>query len=152
MPHRDKPAYDMIVKAMSGGMSMTGEPGRPAVRVGIPLGDIAAGIYAVIACLAALHRRTGTGASERIDVSMLACQLAMTSYQSAYWLHSGAVPGRQGRGHDPIPTYRASPRETARRLSSPPTPSGCGAHSAGCSACRGSPRSRRCCTGSAKPA
>ena len=106
-PYRDKPAYDMIVQALSGGMSLTGEPGRPAVRAGIPLGDIAAGMYAASAIMAALYRRTTTSRGDTIDISMLDCQAAMLSYQAAYYLHSGKVPGPQGHGHDSIPTYRA---------------------------------------------
>ncbi|WP_288900284.1 CaiB/BaiF CoA-transferase family protein [uncultured Sneathiella sp.] len=106
-PYRDKPAYDMIVQALSGGMSMTGEEGRPPVRAGIPIGDLAAGMYAVIACLAAVHRLDETGQGDAIDISMLDCQAAMLCYQGAYYLNSGIVPGRQGRGHDSIPTYRS---------------------------------------------
>jgi crotonobetainyl-CoA:carnitine CoA-transferase CaiB-like acyl-CoA transferase len=96
----------MIVQALSGGMSLTGEPGRPAVRSGLPIGDIAAGLYAVVAILAALRRRDQTGRGDVIDISMLDCQAAMLTYQAAYFLHSGQVPGRQGSGHDSIPTYR----------------------------------------------
>jgi crotonobetainyl-CoA:carnitine CoA-transferase CaiB-like acyl-CoA transferase len=88
-------------------MSLTGEPGRPAVRAGIPIGDIAAGMYASTAILAALHRRDVSGRGDFIDVSMLDCQAAMLSYQAAYFLHSGQVPARQGSGHDSIPTYRS---------------------------------------------
>jgi len=105
-PYRDKPAYDMIVQALSGGMSLTGETGGRPVRAGIPLGDLAAGMYAAIAVLAALHRRNDTGRGEYIDIGMLDCQAAMLCYQGAYFLHSGNVPGRQGRGHDSIATYR----------------------------------------------
>lgn len=105
-PYREKPAYDMIVQALSGGMSLTGEPGRGAVRAGIPLGDLSAGMYAAIGILAALNRRTATGRGDVIDISMLDCQAAMLCYQAAYHLHSGEVPGRQGSGHDSIPTYR----------------------------------------------
>jgi CoA:oxalate CoA-transferase len=106
-PYRAKPAYDMIVQALSGGMSLTGEPGRTAVRAGVPIGDISAGLYASTAILAALHRRTLTGRGDAIDISMLDCQAAMLSYQGAYYLHSGHVPSRQGTGHDSIPTYRS---------------------------------------------
>ena len=105
-PYRDKPAYDMIVQALSGGMSLTGEPGGAPVRAGIPIADIAAGMYAVIAILAALNRRHASGQGETIDISMLDCQAAMLTYQAAYFLHSGKGPGRQGSGHDSIPIYR----------------------------------------------
>src|SRR6267154_2716329 len=106
-PYRDKPAYDMIVQALAGGMSLTGEPGGPPVRAGIPIGDIAAGLYAAIAILAALNRRNATGQGETIDISMLDCQAAMLTYQAAYFLHAGQVPARQGSGHDSIPIYRS---------------------------------------------
>ena len=105
-PYRDKPAYDMIVQALSGGMSLTGEPGGAAVRAGIPIADIAAGMYAAIAILAALNRRHASGQGETIDISMLDCQAALLTYQAAYFLHAGQAPGRQGSGHDSIPVYR----------------------------------------------
>jgi crotonobetainyl-CoA:carnitine CoA-transferase CaiB-like acyl-CoA transferase len=97
----------MIVQAMSGGMSLTGEPDGPPVRSGIPLGDLTAGLYAVIGILGALHQRDRTGRGDQVDVAMLDCQISMLSYQGVYHLLAGAQPGRQGRGHDSIPTYRA---------------------------------------------
>jgi crotonobetainyl-CoA:carnitine CoA-transferase CaiB-like acyl-CoA transferase len=106
-PYRNKPAYDMIVQALSGGMSLTGESGGAPVRAGIPIGDLGAGLYSAIAVLAALNRRHATGAGDTIDISMLDCQAAMLCYQAAYYMHSGTVPGRQGRGHESIPTYRS---------------------------------------------
>lgn len=106
-PYRSLQAYDMIVQAMSGSMSITGEPGRPGVRTGIPLGDLAAGLHAVIGVLAAVHRRAVDGRGEYIDVSMLDCLVSMLNYQATYYLQSGQVPGPQGRAHDSIPTYRA---------------------------------------------
>jgi CoA:oxalate CoA-transferase len=106
-PYRDRPAYDMIVQAMSGGMSLTGEPDGPPVRSGIPLGDIAAGMYGVIGILAAVTERQHSGRGKLVDIAMLDCQIAMLSYQAAYCLASGQAPSRQGRGHDSIPTYRA---------------------------------------------
>ncbi len=105
-PYRDRPAYDMIVQALSGGMSMTGQPDGPPVRAAIPIGDLAAGMYGVIGILAALAESRGSGRGRRVDISMLDCQIAMLCYQASYHLQSGVVPGRQGRGHDSIPTYR----------------------------------------------
>ncbi|MFM1813492.1 MAG: hypothetical protein RLZ98_187 [Pseudomonadota bacterium] len=106
-PFRDMPAYDMVVQAISGGMSLTGEPdGRP-VRSGIPIGDIGAALHAVIGILAAIEARHRTGLGQYIDIAMLDCQIAMLSYQAAYFLASGNVPKPQGRGHDSIPTYRS---------------------------------------------
>jgi crotonobetainyl-CoA:carnitine CoA-transferase CaiB-like acyl-CoA transferase len=105
-PYKDKPAYDMIVQALSGGMSLTGEPGRIAVRAGIPIGDLTAGMYAAIGILGALLKRGQTGEGDTIDISMLDGQVAFLCYQAAYYLFSGKVPGRQGSAHDSIPTYR----------------------------------------------
>jgi crotonobetainyl-CoA:carnitine CoA-transferase CaiB-like acyl-CoA transferase len=104
-PYREYPAYDMIVQALSGGMSMTGEPDGQSVRAGVPIGDLGAGLYAAIGLLSLLHARDTSGRGGRIDVAMLDCQLAMLCYQASYFLHSGVPPTRQGRGHDSIPTY-----------------------------------------------
>jgi crotonobetainyl-CoA:carnitine CoA-transferase CaiB-like acyl-CoA transferase len=105
-PYRDRPAYDMIVQAMSGGMSMTGMPDGPPVRMGVPIGDLGAGLYGAIGILAALQRRAHEGKGSAVDVSMLDCQVAMLSYQASFHLQAGVVPPPQGRGHDSIPTYR----------------------------------------------
>jgi CoA:oxalate CoA-transferase len=104
-PYATRPAYDMIVQALSGGMSITGEPGGRAVRAGIPIGDICAGLHAVIGIQAALRERERSGVGQFIDISMLDVQIAMLSYQGVYHLFSGEVPGGQGRGHASIPTY-----------------------------------------------
>lgn len=106
-PLSEQPAYDMIVQALSGVMSLTGEPGRPAVRLGIPAGDMVAGMYASIAINAALADRERGSAGRVIDVSMLDAQLAMLSYQSSYSLIAGTTPEPQGSRHDSIPTYRS---------------------------------------------
>ncbi|MGF6779270.1 CaiB/BaiF CoA transferase family protein [Paraburkholderia sp. GAS334] len=115
-PWRDKPAYDMIVQALSGVMSLTGEPGRPSVRLGIPAGDMVAGMYATIAINAALADRERSGAGRIIDISMLDCQLAMLSYQSTYALLAGITPQPQAARHDSIPTYRSFVGADGREL------------------------------------
>jgi len=106
-PYHKRPAYDMIVQALSGSMSLTGEKDGDPVRLGVPLGDLAAGLYAVIGVLAALQHRQRTGQGTYLDISMLDCQLPLLSYLGVYYLHSGIVPGPQGREHESIPTYRA---------------------------------------------
>lgn len=113
---KNRPAYDMIVQAESGVMSLTGEPGRPSVRLGIPAGDAVAGLYAAIGINAALSDQARSGKGRMLDVSMLDCQLAMLSYQSAYALIAGVTPGPQGAGHDSIPTYRAFVAGDGRQL------------------------------------
>src|SRR5258708_22455479 len=72
-PYRDRPAFDMIVQALSGVMSLTGEIGERPVRVGVPLGDLVAGLYAVIGILAALTWRQIDGLGKYIDISLLGC-------------------------------------------------------------------------------
>lgn len=106
-PWRDRPAYDMIVQALSGVMSLTGEAGRPAVRLGIPAGDLVAGLFTAIGVCAAIAGRGNHGAGVEVDVSMLDCQLAMLSYQAVYSMISGRAPEPQGARHDSIPTYRS---------------------------------------------
>ena len=115
-PWKDRPAYDMIVQAESGVMSLTGEPERPSVRLGIPAGDTVAGLYATIAINAALANRERSGVGQMIDISMLDCQLAMLSYQSAYALIAGVTPGPQGARHDSIPTYRSFVARDGRQV------------------------------------
>jgi CoA:oxalate CoA-transferase len=105
-PRRDQPAYDAMVQALAGGMSLTGHPGAPPARLGLPVGDLAAGMYAAVAIAAALLRRERTGEGDYLDISMFDCQIAMLGYQATYYLHSGEVPGPQGAGHVSIPTYR----------------------------------------------
>lgn len=106
-PLRDRPAYDMVVQALSGVMSLTGHPGSPAARLGIPAGDVVAGLYAVIGILAALHARNDTGRGGMVDISMLRGQLAMLSYQALYTFINQVAPEPQGAAHDSIATYRS---------------------------------------------
>ncbi len=106
-PYSERPAFDMIVQGLSGSMSITGEPGRRPVRLGVPLGDLAAGMLGAIGALAAIARRDVDGKGQHVDVSMLDCQVSMLSYLGQYYLVSGEVPGTQGRGHQSIPTYRS---------------------------------------------
>ena len=104
-PYSDRPAYDIIVEALAGVMSVTGPVGGPSVRAGVPIGDITAGIYAAVGALAGLEYRRRTGRGQHIDVSMLDSQISLTSYLAQYYLTGGAVPTHQGRAHLSIPTY-----------------------------------------------
>ena len=86
---------------------MTGEPGRPPVRAGLPIGDLAGGMWAVISILSALRARDhGLSEGSEIDVSLLDGQIAMIPYFSAYYFLDGFVPGPQGSGGH-SPTYGA---------------------------------------------
>jgi len=115
-PWRDRPAYDIIVQALSGVMSLTGVPGAPAMRLGVPAGDLVAGMYAVMAALAGLVERAHTGRGRVADISMLDGQLSMLSYQALYATVGGITPRPQGSRHDSIPTYRSFRAGDGREL------------------------------------
>jgi CoA:oxalate CoA-transferase len=104
-PDHERPAYDIIVEALSGVMSLTGAEGGPSVRAGVPIGDITAGHYAAIAALGGLEYRRRTGKGQHIDVSMLDAQISLLSYLGQYYLTGGLVATHQGRAHVSIPTY-----------------------------------------------
>lgn len=110
-PYSNRPAYDMIVQAMSGGMSITGEPDGKPVRSGVPIGDMCAGMTGALSAVSALHAARASGEAQYADVAMLDVQVSMLCYQMAYHLASGVVPTLQGRGHSGIPemgAYEAS--------------------------------------------
>jgi CoA:oxalate CoA-transferase len=104
-PYADRPAYDIVVEALAGIMSLTGPAGGPSVRAGVPIGDITAGLYAAIGTLAALQSRQVTGHGMHVDVGMLDCQISLLSYLGQYYLTGGLVAEHQGRAHVSIPTY-----------------------------------------------
>jgi len=109
-PYRSQPAYDMVVQAMSGMMSVTGHPGAGPCRVGVSIGDLGAGLYAVIGTQSALLRRIHTGKGERVDVSMLDCQVALLENAVARYGATGSVPGPIGSRHPsmtPFDVYAA---------------------------------------------
>ncbi|MEE9137650.1 MAG: CoA transferase, partial [candidate division NC10 bacterium] len=91
-PLKDAPAFDLTVQAMAGPMSITGEPGRPPVKMGVPVGDLAAGMAGAFGVAAALYRRERTGQGEQIDVSMFDVQVSLLHYHAQYYLASGEIP------------------------------------------------------------
>lgn len=112
-PMADRPAYDLIVQAMGGIMSVTGEPGGAPVRVGTSLGDIAAGLFTVIGIEAALIERERTGKGQMVDVAMLDCQIAILENAIARLQVTGADPGPLGTRHPsitPFAAYRCADR------------------------------------------
>ena len=110
-PMSDRPAYDMVVQALGGVMSITGPDGGEPTRVGTSIGDITAGLFGVIGILAALHDRAGTGQGALVDVAMLDCQVAILENAIARYVATGVVPGPIGARHPsitPFGSFRAA--------------------------------------------
>lgn len=110
-PARDYTAFDMVVQAMGGGMSITGQPGGPPTRSGIPIGDLAGGLMAVIGVLAALQARHLTGRGQHVDISMLDAQISLLNYMATMYFLSGVIPDKLGNGHFvhvPYDTFQCS--------------------------------------------
>jgi CoA:oxalate CoA-transferase len=98
-PYSARPSYDMIAQGMGGTVSITGEPGRPPVRVGFSTGDIGAGLFTASAILAALHERGKSGKGQWIDVAMVDCQVAFCENACARYFATGEVPKPLGSRH-----------------------------------------------------
>ncbi|MGF6348746.1 CaiB/BaiF CoA transferase family protein [Variovorax sp. W2I14] len=110
-PYSKRPAYDMVVQAMGGIMSLTGHPGAPPTRVGVSIGDLGAGLYAAIGTQAALLQRGRTGLGDRVDVAMLDCQVALLENAISRMEADGRAPGPIGSRHPsitPFDVFRAA--------------------------------------------
>jgi CoA:oxalate CoA-transferase len=104
-PYKERAAYDGIVQAMGGIMSITGQPDGEPTRVGTSIGDITAGLFACIGILAALHHRDQTGEGQMVDVAMLDCQVALLENALARYSVSGETPGPIGNRHPSIAPF-----------------------------------------------
>lgn len=104
-PLKDAPAYDIIVQAMGGIMSLTGDIDGKPTRVGVSIGDIAAGMFAATAILAAVHSRSRTGEGSRVDIAMLDCQVALLENAFARLQITGQIPGPIGARHPSIAPF-----------------------------------------------
>ena len=106
-PYSSRPAYDMIVQAMGGIMSITGEPGGKPVRVGSSIGDIAAGMFGAFGAVNALYARTETGEGQKVDVAMLDSQLAILENAIVRYSGTGQIPQPLGLRHPSITPFEA---------------------------------------------
>ena len=105
-PYAQKGAFDVTVQAISGVMSVTGEPDRPPVKCGVPVGDFAAGLYAAFAALAAVLQAKKTGHGAHIDCSMLGSLLGIAALQTSEYFGTNAAPKRLGSAHPRNAPYR----------------------------------------------
>lgn len=108
-PLRDRPSFDIVLQALSGALSVNGEPGRAPQKMGIPLGDLIGGINGPIAILAALHERNTTGRGRLIDVSLLDGMFGMLGYLAQLAYFTGQDPTPQGSEHPNLVPYGTFP-------------------------------------------
>ncbi len=106
-PYASRPAYDIVVQAMGGIMSLTGHPEGTPVRVGTSIGDIAAGLFATVGIVSALVERGHSGAGAKVDVAMLDSQVAILENAIARYSATGHVPGPLGTRHPSITPFAA---------------------------------------------
>lgn len=108
-PHTQRPAFDQVVQAMGGGMSITGTPDTGPMRSGIPIGDLGGGLFGALGVLAALAERERTGVGQHVDIAMLDVQISLLNYMATMYLLSGQVPGGIGNAHFVHVPYNAYP-------------------------------------------
>ena len=104
-PYANRPGFDQIAQGMGGLMSITGQPGEGPMRVGIPVADLTAGLFAAMGIMVALLEREQSGKGQAIDTSLLQAQLFMLDFQATRWLTGHEVPPQAGNNHPTsIPT------------------------------------------------
>ncbi|MFM0203681.1 CoA transferase [Paraburkholderia fungorum] len=106
-PWRSLPAYDLVVQALSGLMSVNGQADGPPTRVGTSIGDLGAGVYAALSIVSAINERHRTGKGGRVDVAMLDCQVALLESHFMRYDVTGEIPGRVGSRHPLIVPFDA---------------------------------------------
>ncbi|HVC82848.1 MAG TPA: CoA transferase [Chloroflexota bacterium] len=110
-PYRDRPAYDFILQAMVGLMSITGEPNGEPMKLGVAVVDVVTALYSAVGVLGALQARERTGRGQRVDTSLLESGVAMLVNVASSYLNSGKQPARHGNAHAnivPYQTFRAA--------------------------------------------
>lgn len=112
-PSAQLPGYDAVAQAVSGMMSVTGEPDGEPVRSGTSLADTGAGMWAVIGILAALHARQAAGRGQVVDISLLDGQISWLTYVAGKYFATGVTPGRHGSAHESLAPYQVFPTADA---------------------------------------
>jgi crotonobetainyl-CoA:carnitine CoA-transferase CaiB-like acyl-CoA transferase len=110
-PLRDRPSFDIVLQALSGALSVNGEPGRAPTKLGIPLGDLVGGINGPIGILAALYERSVTGRGRLLDVSLFDGMIGMLGYLAQLAFFTGEDPKPQGSEHPNLVPYGAFPAQ-----------------------------------------
>lgn len=107
-PRAHQPAYDAVLQGMGGVQGLTGETDGAPMRVGVPIADITAGMFAAYAVVAALfaRERDPDRQGQQVDTSLLASQVALLTYQAGRYFATGAPPSRTGNGHATIAPYQ----------------------------------------------
>ncbi len=106
-PSAGKGGFDLVAQGVSGLMSITGEPGGPPVKVGVPLTDLGAGLFALSAILAALYYRSQTGRGQHIDTSLVEAGVALSVWEASEYFATGGVPQAMGSAHRMTAPYQA---------------------------------------------
>lgn len=105
-PYRGRPGFDAVAQAMSGMMSLTGEPDGPPLKHGVPIADLSTAMWAAFAIVAALFERSRSGRGQYLDASLLSSQVSWLTYALTGYGVTGEAPGRYGNGHATIVPYQ----------------------------------------------
>lgn len=106
-PWAAKGGFDLIAQGLSGLMSVTGHPGEAPAKVGVPITDLGAGMFALIGILAALHHRSQSGRGQHVDTSLVEAGLALSVWEATHYFTTGQVPGPIGSAHRLTAPYQA---------------------------------------------
>jgi crotonobetainyl-CoA:carnitine CoA-transferase CaiB-like acyl-CoA transferase len=106
-PDRGKGGFDLIAQGVSGIMSITGEPGRPPVKAGVPLTDLSAGLFALVGILAAVEHRHRSGAGQHIDAALVDAGVALSVWEATEYFSGIGIPQALGSAHRMIAPYQA---------------------------------------------
>src|SRR5207248_3603630 len=106
-PYSQRAGLDLILQGMSGLMSITGEPGRPPVKVGVPIADLTTALFSVVAIEAALRVCERTGSGQQIDLSLFESAIALEVWETSGYFATGEVPHPLGSAHRVTAPYQA---------------------------------------------
>ncbi len=106
-PRRNQPAFDIALQALGGAMSVTGGADGPPVRMGLPMGDLAGGMFGALSVASALHHRAQSGDGVHLDISLLDGQVSLLTYMAQYYLVGGEIPRPWGAQHENVVPYNA---------------------------------------------